>query len=435
MQLDLGLSGKARSPLMRRIAAMVAPVAHDASAVTDDERLLKMAQAVCDAFANENAANGLTRAEVAEQVAGDWSPDELDARINLFVRLEMLRPILDKKHQQRYVLNPAGVVGLLVFQRFGERGGIDELLHLLDRTRLLIERGQGTETTVFDGIERVRGLFALFANELNRLVTVAPLEELLEERRFHDRGDLLSQVVTLNSVVTDEYPGLDAPAYRLVTEAQRYLLAVQNLVERVLEEGGEARDFGVLAPEDYLTAAITARVDALAAVCATVVFDPARPWLDAGAIVEVVETYRPRRTVRIRPPEPAGGSAGDPLTPLEEAAAQVSRRRALKAEQHLQGKTETALATALRGSGWPGAAGIFADFLALDGDEKQPYRVDLEDELIVDQHGPVTFTPVGTLRRLEPTPLVAGQAMEEEAAMPEASADAAEIGAATKAVP
>lgn len=399
MQLDLGLSGKRRSPLMRRIAAMVAPVAQDAGAVAEEERLLKIAAAVCDAFAHEDAAQGLTRAEIADRVDGACPSEELEARISLFVRLEMLRPILDKKHQQRYVLNPAGVVGLLVFERFGERGGVDELLHLLDRTRLLIERGQATRTTVLDGIERVRGLFALFANEVNRLVAAAPLEELLEERRFHDRGDLISQVAALNRLVTDEYPDLDAPAYRLVTEAQRYLSAVQDLVSRVLEEGGEARDFGVLAPEDYLTAAITAPTAALAQVFATVVFDPARPWLDAGAIVEVVETYRPRRSVRSRPPEPAGHSSADPLAQLEEARAQLTRRRALMAEQHLQGQPHATLANILRGAGWPGAAATFTDVLALDADESQPYRVELADELIVDRDGPVTYVSGGTLSR------------------------------------
>jgi len=384
---------------MRRIAAMVAPVAQDAGAVAEEERLLKIAEVVCDAFAHEDAAHGLTRTEIADRVDGACSSEELEARINLFVRLEMLRPILDKKHQQRYVLNPAGVVGLLVFERFGERGGVDELLHLLDRTRLQIERGQATRATVLDGIERVRGLFALFANEVNRLVAAAPLEELLEERRFHDRGDLISQVAALNRLVTDEYPDLDAPAYRLVTEAQRYLSAVQDLVSRVLEEGGEARDFGVLAPEDYLTAAITAPIAALAQVFATAVFDPARPWVDAGAIVEVVETYRPRRSVRSRPPEPAGSSIGDPLAQLEEERAQLTRRRALMAEQHLQGQPDATLANVLRGAGWPGAAGTFTDFLALDADESQPYSVELADELIVDRDGPVTYVSGGTLSR------------------------------------
>jgi hypothetical protein len=394
---------------MRRIAAMVAPVAQDAGAVADDERLLEIGEAVCDAFANEDAAHGLTKSEIADRVGAACSAEELEARIGLFARLELLRPILDKKHQQRYVLNPAGVVGLLVFERFGERGGVDELLHLLDRTRRLIERGHATKATVLEGIERVRGLFALFANEVNRLVAAAPLEELLEERRFHDRGDLIAQVAALNRLVTDEFPDLDRPAYRLVIEAQRYLSAVQDLVARVLDEGGEARDFGVLAPEDYLTAAITAPIAQLAEVVARTVFDPGRPWVDAGAIVDVLQTYRPRRSVRTRPPEPAGASIGDPLATLEEERARLTRRRALKAEQQLQGEDATALANVLRGAGWPAAAATLVELLALDADQSQPYRVDLSDELIVDREGPVTYVPRGTLRRqesstLEPVP-------------------------------
>src|SRR4051794_19591398 len=107
-QLDLGLSGRRRSALMRRIAAMVAPVAQDASAVADDEHLLTVARAVCDAFSAEDAANGLAKAEIVERADGACAPAELEARIELFVRLELLRPILDKMHQSRYVLNPAG---------------------------------------------------------------------------------------------------------------------------------------------------------------------------------------------------------------------------------------------------------------------------------------------------------------------------------------
>jgi hypothetical protein len=384
---------------MRRVAAMVAPVAQDAGAVADDERLLAIARAVCDAFANEEAANGLTKMEIVARVDGVCTTAELEARIELFVRLELLRPILDKKHQSRYVLNPAGVVGLLVFERFGERGGVDELLHLLDRARRLLEQGQATEETVLGTVERVRGLFALFANEVNRLVAVAPLEELLEERRFHDRSDLISQVASLNSLVTDQFPGLDRPAYRLVTEAQRYVSAVQDLVARVLDEGGEARDFAVLAPEDYLTAAITAPVAALAEVVARAVFDPARPWVDAGAIVDVLETYHPRRTIRMRPPEPAGASSGDPLVELEQERAQLMRRRALKVEQHLQGNDAGEVDSFLRGAGWPAAATTLADLLALDADDAELYSVELRDEVIVDRDGPVTYVPRGTIAR------------------------------------
>jgi hypothetical protein len=218
-----------------------------------------------------------------------------------------------------------------------------------------------------------------------RVSDPALVPELLEF--LHSRLDVvaeqISPIAALNRLVTDEFPDLDRPAYRLVIEAQRYLSAVQDLVARVLEEGGEARDFGVLA-EDYLTAAITAPVAELAEVVARTVFDPGRPWVDAGAIVDVLQTYRPRRSVRTRPPEPAGVSIGDPLAVLEEERAQVTRRHALKAEQHLQGEDVAALGNVLRGAGWPAAAATFVELLALDADESQPYCVDLSDELIVD---------------------------------------------------
>lgn len=384
---------------MRRIAALIAPVAQDAGAVADDEVVVDIATAVCEAFGYEDAADGLTKAEIVQRIDGRFPVADVESRLDLFIRLELLRPILDKKHQSRYVLNPAGVVGLLVFERLGERGGVDELLHLLDRTHRLIESGGATESTVAGALERLRGLFALFANEVARLVAVAPLDELLAERRFHDRGDLIQQVTSLNSIVTDRFPSLDRPAYRVVVEAQRYISAVQDLVVRVLDEGGEARDFGVLAPEDYLTAAITASTADLATVFATVVFDPARPWVDAGAIVEVVETYRPRRTIRVRPPEPAGTPSGDPLALLEEEQALLMQRRALKAEQHLQGQQTAQVSNIFRGTGWPGAAISFADFLALDADAAQPYRLELDDAIVIDSAGPVTFVPRGTINR------------------------------------
>jgi len=403
---------------MRRIAALIAPVAQDAGAVADDEAVVEIAAAVCEAYGHEDAVDGLTKAEILERIDGGFPAADVESRLDLFIRLELLRPILDKKHQSRYVLNPAGVVGLLVFERIGERGGVDELLHLLDRTRRLIESGAATEATVASALERLRGLFALFANEVARLVAVAPLDELLTERRFHDRADLITQVASLNGVVTDQFPSLDRPAYRVVVEAQRYVSAVQDLVARVLDEGGEARDFGVLAPEDYLTAAITASVADLASVFATIVFDPPRPWLDAGAIVEVVETYRPRRTIRVRPPEPAGTPVGDPLALLEEEQARLMQRRALKAEQHLQGQEATQVSSILRGTGWPGAATTLADFLALDADVAQPYRLELDDAVIVDSAGPVTFVPRGTLERATTMPEIAARP-ERELSAPE----------------
>jgi hypothetical protein len=127
-QLNFGFEGRQRSPLMRRLAAMAAPIAVDAGAVVDDEELLDVARAVCDAFSHEDAVGGLTKGEIAARVNGACTPAVLDARLGVFVRMELLRPVLDKKHQQRYVLAPAGLVGVLIVDRFSARGGVEELL-------------------------------------------------------------------------------------------------------------------------------------------------------------------------------------------------------------------------------------------------------------------------------------------------------------------
>src|SRR5579875_797312 len=108
-QLNLGFTGRHRSPLMRRLAAMAAPIATDAGAVIDDEQMLVAARAVCDAFSHDDAAGGLTRSEITARINLACPPDLLEARLGVFVRMELLRPILDKKHQQRYVLAPAGL--------------------------------------------------------------------------------------------------------------------------------------------------------------------------------------------------------------------------------------------------------------------------------------------------------------------------------------
>lgn len=69
-QLRLGVSGRQRSPLLRRLSALVAPVAADAGAVIDDEEMLDVARAVCAAFSHQDAAGGLTRSQIAARVNG-----------------------------------------------------------------------------------------------------------------------------------------------------------------------------------------------------------------------------------------------------------------------------------------------------------------------------------------------------------------------------
>jgi hypothetical protein len=399
-QLTLGITGRHRSPLMRRLAAMAAPIATDAGAVIDDEQMLNVARAVCDAFSHDDAVGGLTRSEIAARVGGACARELLDARIAVFVRMELLRPILDKKHQQRYVLAPAGLVGVLIVDRFSTRGGVEELLALLDRTASALERHEADAPAVRAAMESCRAMFAVFANELGRLVATAPLDELLEERRFHDDSNFMVRVGDLQRLVTDQFPGLDPAAYKLLLEAQRYIGAVEDLLGRILDEGGEARNFSLLDPEEYLEAARTATVAQLAEVAADIVFDPALPWVDAGAVIDAVEKYRPRRTVRTRPPEPPAPSAEDPVEQMQARTDASTRRRTLQAETLLGGADTKELTDSLRGSGWPAAAQTLAELLVLDGLPEQPYRVELGDALYVDAAGALTYaSPVRLCRQ------------------------------------
>lgn len=93
-----------------------------------------MARAVCAAMA-EADSGGLARSQLVARAHGPWSQDALEARIDLFVRMGLLRPYLAKAHQQRYVLHPAGMVGLLIIDRIAERRNHDH-------SRLLGEIGR-----------------------------------------------------------------------------------------------------------------------------------------------------------------------------------------------------------------------------------------------------------------------------------------------------
>jgi hypothetical protein len=432
-QLTLGFTGRHRSPLMRRLAAMAAPIAADAGAVIDDEELLAVARAVCDAFSHDDAAGGLTKAEIVARIENICPPETLEARLGVFVRMELLRPILDKKHQQRYVLAPAGLVGVLIVDRFSARGGVEELLGLLDRTAKALERHEADAPAVSAALEGCRAMFAVFANELSRLVATAPLNELLDERRFHDDSGFLARVGELQRMVTDQFPALDPAAYKLLLEAQRYVGAVEDLLGRVLDEGGEARNFSLLDHEEYLDAARTASIQQLAEVAADIAFDPALPWVDAGAVIEAVEKYRPRRSIRTRPPEPPAAGDEDPVEQLQERADLTVRRRVLQAEALLGGADCRQLTDSLRGVGWPGAAQTLAELLVLDGMPEQPYRVEFGDALYVDVDGALTYASPVTLRAILETPTQAQLAVVgDDGARTRASGDT-DVGRTTSA--
>jgi hypothetical protein len=225
---------------------------------------------------------------------------------------------------------------------------------------------------------------------------------LVAERRHHSHESLIDEVRALNKQVHEAFPDLDPEAYRLVQEAQRYVGAREAFVARLLDEGAASQDFSLLDPEEYLEAARTAAMDALAEVFGRVVFDPPQPWLAPDVVADTVTEFQPRVALRRRPPRPADPPVGeDPLERVEQRVAASRRRRERAAELHLQGGASADLTSRMRAAGWPGAAAILVDVLAADADPDLPFRVEMTNELLVEPNAPVThLTPVSLHREL-----------------------------------
>ncbi|WP_435158851.1 hypothetical protein, partial [Amycolatopsis sacchari] len=158
----------------------------------DDPALLDLADAVYTAFGDLDADGGLTHARLADACA-DVCPDRtrFDSRFELFCKLGMLMPVRDKSHQQRYVFNPTSAAALMVFERLGRDGGVQEILTLLDRTRAGLLSGTATVGQVRRALAQARRGFAVNTDHLKRLVRVCPLDDLLAERRHHRATDSL----------------------------------------------------------------------------------------------------------------------------------------------------------------------------------------------------------------------------------------------------
>jgi hypothetical protein len=393
--------GSARVAFLRRVEALVAPVAEDAGAVVDDPAVLAVAHAVYEAFGDLDARGGLTRAEVAIACRGVCTEALFDSRFELFCRLGMLLPQFEKDFQHRYVFNPTSAAGLLVFERLAERGGVDELVTLLDRTRAALAAGAASVDLVMTSLRQARRMMTIAADHLLRLVRSSPLSELIAQRAHHSHPSLMADVHGLHEQVRDVFPDLDGDAYRLVVETQRYVDAREQFVGRLLDEGAAARDFSLLDPELYLQAAFTASSDVLAEVFAGVVFDPPSPWLDPVAVAEGVQEFRPRSTVRRRPARRVDPPSGpDPMLRVEQRAAVARTRRQRQAEIHLQGEHDVDLTSGIRAAGWPGAATIVVDALALHADPELPYRVTIDDELLVEPDAAVSYASPVALHRV-----------------------------------
>src|SRR5260221_7333972 len=226
--LFAGDVARERGALIRRVQALVAPVAARSDAIVEDQDLLAVADAIYDAFAAPDAAGGLSRARLAEACTAVCDEAKFESRFELFCRMGMLLPRFGKQYQQRYVFNLNSAAGIMVVQRVGERGGVDELLTLLDRTRSDLKAGRATTSQVRATLRSARRMAAVAADYLLRLVSGSTLDEMISERRHHEHPSLLADVRDLCAQGSSEFPGLDPDAYLLVVEAQRTSVPARN---------------------------------------------------------------------------------------------------------------------------------------------------------------------------------------------------------------
>ncbi|MFF0374003.1 hypothetical protein [Actinoplanes missouriensis] len=382
--------------LLDNIRSFIAPIARDASAVTDDPRVVQIARDLSEVFADHAGLTGMTKAEVEAVMVRRGHTDHalFDSRFDLFVRMGLIRPYLEKKNQSRYVLDPSGLAGLLVFERLGTRGGIEEMLLLLDRTRWLIETGEANRATIIRHLRRCRQLLNVYAANLSRLVETASIGELIDEHASHDPSRVERDVHVLNNLVTQRFSGdfeLGELAFQLVKAELGYRQQVLGAVDRVLDQGGASLDFSVLTPEQYLSAAINASSEELAAVAAHVVVDPPTVWLDPGSIVDALDELRPGRRAPVRPPGPSPSGDTDPIATLLEQHERAVRHRRLVLESHLDGGDSVDMTASLRELGWPAAAVELMELLTASVDLAQPFALTLGREVLVDPDAPVTY--------------------------------------------
>ncbi|MDP9458690.1 MAG: hypothetical protein M3Q22_00055 [Actinomycetota bacterium] len=385
---------------LHRLQAFTASVSRDRGAVVDDPDLLEVAQAVYAAFGDERITEGLTRGQIASGCRGVCDEATFNRRFDVFVGTGMLMPYFDKAHQQRYHFNMASGAGLLVWERLAERGGVNELITLLDHTQTALNAGTASHDDVQASLRSGRRWLTVAAAHLLHLVSAKPLADLIAERRHHNQEALVEKVEGLSRIVAEQCPNLDHEAYRVLQAAQGYVQARESFLTRVLDEGGRARDFSLLDPEEYLEAALTRSPDELAEAFADVVVDPPEPWVDATTITDALTAHRPPPRQRERPPRPAPADAGDdPIAARREADDRARTARDRRIELLLQGEPEADVSSGLRALGWPTAGRRVADLLAAHADPHSPYLVQLADELLVDPGGPVTYlTPLTVIR-------------------------------------
>lgn len=389
--------------------AFMAPVAEDAGAVAQHPEVARVALAILKVFAEHAGAHGLSKAEVLRALQGNaqgWSEELIDRRLAVLIRLGFLEPYLLKSHQDRYVVRPAGLAGALAAERLAEHGGVDELILLLDRARAVFDRSNPDPEAALDYLVSCRNALQVFALDLQRQIATGTTAELMESHRQHDHQGFTRQVKELNQLVTDRFSGdwaLEEAGSALIEAEQFYRLQVMAAADRVLEQGGGSLNFDVLTVKEYDHAAVKGDVELLSQVGTALVADVPAVWIEPAQLLETVEGFAPRSRARVRPlvVEDDGEDEADPLQWAEAAHAHLQERRRLLADELLTVDEEVDLTQALYAAGWPAAASIISDVLALSDDPAEPYAVVVEDLLMADPEASVTYLHPLRLRRQE----------------------------------
>lgn len=380
---------------LARLGAFVAPVADNKGAVIQDPALLVFAHAVYEAFGDlDGTGEGLT-VEQIRAACPDTDLATFDSRIALFKHLELLRRPHGHSYQHRLLFNTTSVAGLLVFDKLRRGTGIQEILFLLDETRRDIQAGLVSHDEVSERLTTLRRALSINAGELVQLRD-RPVEELMRERRNHRAADrMLTEAKALVEVVESRFPELSASGAKLITQALRYSAAANDLVDRLLRAVTAERDFSMLLPDQYRTAALHSSPEALATVYANVVFDPPYASITPDDVLATIEQYRPREPRKRAPRSPDLPADHDPVSRAREQRAQQRERREATLRLYLRGRSEVDLTADIESMSWPQAVRLVADVLAASSDPRIPFRVRLSDELRVHTNGSVSYlTPL-----------------------------------------
>ncbi|MGW2561527.1 hypothetical protein ACWCXB_20175 [Streptomyces sp. NPDC001514] len=421
---DRRLSDAQQSDNLRTFVGAAAR--HGGSTVTDRMHL-RITRDIAEGFAAHSAQGGVTKTQVWEWITQHASPaysvEAFESRWEVFESERLIRPHRSKKHQKRHSFHPLGTVFLMICDRLESRGGIDELIALLDRTQQLLDRDHPDREAVAHNIVFCQWVFQTFAVQLETLVLDGTLKELMEDEwQYHHQG-LNQRVLRLNHEVNRHFPkdvDLAHKAVVMVEAEQRYAHWAAQALLRVLDRAGTTLDFDVLSAEEYLEAARNAPPEQLAEAGVALVTDAPQVWLDAGAVVDALEAFVPRHRVRYRPPVPKGSTDRDPFGAVAERAVRERVRRERAADRMLLEQDRAEMTEELRRSRWPRAVRLLTDLIMLDADRHAPYRLEMGTELIIDREAWVTHLHPVTVHRtrtpavLPPPDLVASEQGDEE---------------------